>query len=106
MIVEESLEDNRVLNDFHIINVRITDENNHAERWHVYKVETTKEQLQNFAPVLKPEWYAHFGCGDEMIVLFRDKMFAQKTNDKNTWQPAIEHGLSLGIPKSQLDFLI
>lgn len=105
-IVEESLEDSRVLNDFHILNVRITNEDNPADRWHLYKVETTPEQLQKLSSVLKPEkWYAHFWSGDEMIVVFRDKTFTQKVSDKSTWEPAIQYGLSIGIPKEQLDFL-
>ena len=105
-IVEESLEDNCVLNDFHILNVRVTNEDNPTERWHLYKVEATLEQLQKLSSVLKPEkWYAHFWSGDEMIVVFRDKTFTQKVSDKSTWEPAIQYGISIGIPKEQLDFL-
>ncbi|MFY9493441.1 MAG: DUF3850 domain-containing protein [Minisyncoccia bacterium] len=105
-IVEESLEDSRVLNDFHILNVRITNNNNPAERWHLHKVEATLEQLQKLSSVLKPErWYAHFWSGDEMIVAFRDKTFIQKVSNRSTWEPAIQYGLSVGIPEEQLDFL-
>ena len=110
-IIEESLEDNRILNDFRILNVRITNEENPADRWHLYKVEATQEQLQKLSSVLKPEkWYAHFWSGDQkgdkMIVVFRDKTFTQKVGEKNTWKPAIQYGLSVGTPKEQLDFLI
>jgi len=106
-IIEESLEDSRVLNNFNILNVRITNEDNPTERWHLCKVEATPEQLQKLSSVLKPErWYAHFWSGDEMIVIFRDKTFTQKVDDKSTWEPAIQYGLSVGIPKEQLDFLI
>ena len=105
-IIEESLEDGRVLNDFHILGVRITNDDNPAERWHLYKVEATPEQLQKLSSILKPEkWYAHFWSGDEMIVVFRDKTFTQKVGDMSTWEPAIQYGLSIGIPKEQLDFL-
>lgn len=104
-IVEESLEDSRVLNDFHILNTRITKEDNPAERWHLCKVEATPEQLQKLSAVLKPEkWYAHFWNGNKIIVVFRDKTFEQKADDKSTWEPAIQYGLSIGIPKEQLDF--
>ncbi len=106
-IVEESLEDNRVLNDLNILNVHITNEENPRERWHMYKVEATLEQLKKFSSILKAEkWYTHFWSGDEMIVIFRDKLFKQKVSDKNTWKSAIQHGLSVGIPREQLDFLI
>lgn len=106
-IIEESLEDDRVLNDFHILSVYITNDDNPAERWHLYKVEATPEQLQKLSSTLKPEkWYAHFWSGDEMIVVFRDKTFTQKIGDIDTWEPAIQYGISIGIPKEQLDFLI
>ena len=105
-IIEESLEDGRVLSDFRILGVRITNDDNPAERWHLYKVEATPEQLQKLSSILKPEkWYAHFWSGDKMIVVFRDKTFTQKIGDMSTWEPAIQYGLSIGIPKEQLDFL-
>lgn len=34
-IVEESLNDNRVLNNLEVIKVRITSEDNPSERWHI-----------------------------------------------------------------------
>lgn len=106
-VVEESLEDSRVLNNSHILSARITSEDNPVKRWHLYKVEATPEQLQKLSAVLKPrEWYAHFWSGGKMIVVFRGKTFEQKVDDKSTWESAIQYGLSIGIPKEQLDFLI
>ncbi|MFA6082587.1 MAG: hypothetical protein WC773_04255 [Patescibacteria group bacterium] len=106
-IVEESLDDNRLINEFNILNTRISGAENPADRWHLYKVDATKEQLEELSKHIKPQkWYAHFWCDDEMIVVFRDKMFDQKVNDKNTWEPAIRYGLSHGIPIKQLDFVV
>jgi len=106
-IVEESLRDNRVLNDFNVLKVRITNEEVPAKRWHLYKVEATSEQPGKLSSMLKPgKWYAHFWSGDKMMVVFRDRTFEQKASDRSTWEPAIQHGLSLGIPKEQLDFII
>lgn len=106
-IVEESLEDKRVLENLHVLNVRVTDEEDPAERWHLYTVEATIEQIEKLSSILKPrKWYANFWHGDDMIVVFRDKIFEQKISDTKTWIPAIEYGLSLGIPEKQLDFLI
>jgi hypothetical protein len=41
-----------------------------------------------------------------MIVVFRNKTFNQKVTDKTTWEPAIQYGLSIGVPKEQLDFIV
>jgi hypothetical protein len=63
--------------------------------------------FKELSKVIKPsKWYAYFWSGDEMIVVFRGKIFYQKVNDKNSWEPAIAYGISVGIPKEQLDFLI
>ena len=53
-IVEESLVDNRILNDFKIINVKITKEENTHERWHLYEVEVTEDKIQNLSKFLEP----------------------------------------------------
>lgn len=106
-IVAESLKDQSILNEFSVLNTRTTDDENPADQWHLYKVEATKEQLEKLSLFLKSEkWYAHFWNKDEMIVVFPKKIFEQKVSDKATWIPAIEYGLSLGIPEKQLDFLI
>jgi len=37
IIVEESLEDDRILNDFEIVSVKISKEDEPENRWHLYK---------------------------------------------------------------------
>lgn len=44
--------------------------------------------------------------GDEVKVVFREKIFSIKFTDKSTWKDAVTHGKSIGIPEEQLDFLI
>jgi hypothetical protein len=41
-IVEESLVDNRILNGLEIIDFKISDDENPADRWHLYTVSWTK----------------------------------------------------------------
>ena len=53
---------------------------------------------------IKQEFYIHFYCGEELIVVYRDKVF-HITADKTTWTEAVEHGRKLGIIEKQLDFL-
>lgn len=108
-IVEESLEDNRILNDFHfkILRLKISSEDNPADRWHIYTVRIQDENdIERLAQHIKPGWYMHFWRDDEVIAIFKDKTFKFKYSDKSTWEPAIEYGRSVGIPAEQLDFPI
>ncbi len=107
-IIEESLEDISILKKFKIIKIVVTDDENPVDRWHINNVETTKDQLELLSKVIKPKkYYAHFWNENrEVIVIFRDKIFTFDYDNKNSWQPAIEYGLSVDIPKEQLDFLI
>ena len=54
-IVEESLKDNRILNNLNIKNVRISGEENPVDRWHLYKVEVSEDQVVQLASELKPK---------------------------------------------------
>ena len=53
---------------------------------------------------VKQEFYVHFYCENELIVVFKEKVF-HITTDKITWTEAIAYGRSLGIREKQLDFL-
>jgi hypothetical protein len=107
-IIKESLENEEILNDFKIINITVTDDEKPEDRWHIYTVEGTQDILQKLSKVIKPEkFYSHFwNKNKDIIAVFRDKIFNFNYNDKTSWQPAIEYGESIGIPKEQLDFLI
>lgn len=106
-IVEESLLDNRLLNGFKINKFRISSTEKPEDRWHLYEVEATSEQIDELATRLKPSgWYTHFWQGDNVIVVYPNKKFDIVHSDKNTWQEAIEYGQSIGIPLEQLDFKI
>ena len=106
-IVEESLLDNRLLNSFRINKVRISSAEQPEDRWHLYEVEATPEQIDKLATQLKPTgWYTHFWQGDDVIVVFPNKKFEIKYSDQGTWKDAIAYGESIGIPTEQLDFKI
>ncbi len=106
-IVEESLADNRILNDIEIIRFRITKEDDPNERWHLYKVRVSREDIEKLSKCIKDgKWYMHFWEGTDVIAVFRDKVFEFNFNDKTTWKDALEYGRSLDIPEDQLDFVI
>jgi hypothetical protein len=105
-IVKESLNDNRILNDFKIINFKISKDENPANRWHLYTVIVTRDDIAKLSENIKPKWYMHFWKDREVIAIFHDKKFEFNYDDKSSWAPAVEYGLSIGIPKEQLDFPI
>lgn len=106
-IVEESLIDNRLLNSFKINKVRISSAEKPEDRWHLYEVEATPDQIETLAGQLKPTgWYTHFWQDDDVIVVFPNKKFEIKYSDQNTWKDAVVYGESIGIPSEQLDFKI
>jgi len=49
------------------------------------------------------QFYIHLYNMDGIICIYKDKVFKMKKNIES-WKEAIEYGLSLGIPKVQLDF--
>lgn len=106
-IIEESLQDNRIINDFTITNVRISSADKPGDRWHLYSVELDDNQIDSVAQQLKPSgWYAHFWNETNIIAVFPNRKFIMSRFDKNTWNDAIQYGLQIGIPAEQLDFLI
>lgn len=80
-----------------------------------YKIKVDEDALnhtikiiqENMASKLffkKQEYYAHFYRNDELIIVFRNKIF-NVTPDKNTWLDVVEYGKSLKITEKQLDFI-
>lgn len=102
-IIENSLEDKSVLKDLKITKTYNT------THWTLHDVLITEKQIENLGKYFNDgPWYAHFWQegNDEVIVVFKDKIFRIKHSDKNTWTDAIKHGIFRGIPEKQLDFVI
>lgn len=106
IIVEESLIDNRMMNDFNIIDFRISSDENPADRWHIYTVMIDRNDMDRLSRNIKSRWYMHFWKNREVIAIFQGKKFEFDYDNKSSWAPAVEYGLSMGIPKEQLDFII
>jgi len=106
-IVQESLTDDRILNQFKFLGFRVTDKEKPEDRWHLFTVQAPEKIIEKLADYIKPEkWYAHFWSGDDVIAVFPNKIFRFKFSNKSTWKDAVKHGKSIGIPEEQLDFLI
>lgn len=48
----------------------------------------------------------HFWRGRDIVAIFQGKKFEFNYDNKDSWSPVIEYGLSVGIPREQLDFPI
>jgi hypothetical protein len=106
IIIGESLEDNKILDKLRVIKTEITDEPKPEDRWRLYHVNISEKEIDKLMKIIKQGWYAHFWLGSSIIAIFRNKKFQFDYNNKSTWKPAVDYGLSLGIPKEQLDFVI
>lgn len=75
--------------------------------WILYRIEVDPDKIEETIKQLQEnmldEFYFHFYKNDELIVIFKERIFRVKT-DKSTWNPIIEYGESKKIPKEQLDF--
>jgi hypothetical protein len=106
VVVEESLEDNRIMNGLEVVGIHISGQENPSERWHLYTIRVNEEEIERLSSSIKNAWYMHFWIGRKVIVIFNNRRFDFDYDTKATWRPAVEYGLSVGIPESQLDFKI
>jgi hypothetical protein len=106
IIIEESLVDNRTLNNITIIKMHISTQENKMDRWHLLEVEIEDENIEKLSKEIIEGWYAHFWHGTDIIVIFKDKIIKFNYLDKKSWNEVLEYGNKLGIPNEQLDFPI
>lgn len=77
------------------------------ENFTLLKISFTKEKLGEMITLIKEnlngdKWYAHFYKDEDLIVIFKDKVFRIKT-DKSTWKQAVNYGLKKEIPERQMN---
>jgi len=106
IIVEESLDDNRILNRLAVRKIHITGQENPSARWHMYEVTVSHQEISELANHIAGNWYMHFWKGTDIIAVFRGKTLAFNYENKDTWGEVLRHGRSIGIPEEQLDFPI
>ncbi|HEY3368416.1 MAG TPA: hypothetical protein VGK74_25460 [Symbiobacteriaceae bacterium] len=103
IIVEQCLRDPALTAELHIAAVK------RGEYW-TFLLASVPEadfaqhiRLLQSHMVLDDHWYAHYFRGNELVVVYGDAVFRMST-DKESWGPAVAHGLASGIPLEQLDF--
>lgn len=104
IVIEESLKDKSVLDKYKILRTKVGSE------WHLHVIEVTDveefiKSIQNAMVTDKPYYFHAFDDGNELIIVFREKVFKIDPNDKDTWLEAQKYGGDkLCIPAEQLDF--
>jgi hypothetical protein len=66
-------------------------------------IKTFQHNMADWLFFKKQEFYFHFYRDNELIIVFKDKIF-KVSPDKSTWGEAIAYGLQLKITAKQLDF--
>ena len=102
-IIENSLRDKNILARVKIESTR------QSGNWILHDVYISEDQISQLAEVLADgPWYIHLWQQglDDVIVVFKDKIFHINYSDKSSWVDAVAYGKSIGIPEEQLDFPI
>ena len=100
-IILESLEDQNLVSKMQILDTEVTSHQT------IHTILISKSEIENLMSYIKQgPWYAHFWHGNEVSVIFRDKIFKLLHNRPESWRETIGYGISIGIPRKQLDFPI
>ncbi len=102
-VIENSLVDPDCLKNYEIL------KSWDAGNWKLHKLRLSEMQAVEFSDqLIDGPWYVHFWKENQndVLVVFKNKEFWIKFDDKVTWENAVEYGLSLNIPPEQLNFLI
>ena len=101
IVVDKSLKDKNLIKKLNVISSRKT-----SNRWLLIKISFPEKNLNKMVKLIQENlvknYYAHFYRDDELIVIFKNKIFHIGPN-KKSWNPAIRYGLSLKIPRYQLN---
>lgn len=116
VIIEESLQNKSVLKKVKILKTeveRVTEEHHtpHLKKWTLHIVEISEKNTEKIAKEISKsldvkhgDWYADFKNKLYHYIIFKDKIFKINRNNKEQYDEAKSHGISLGIPEHQVDF--
>jgi len=117
VIIEESLDDKSILRDKNIKIVSTEIEKvieKHKtpwiKQWTLHNVEIDEKNVEEIAEKIakaldkEHEWYADIKNNEYHYIIFRNKVFKIDIYNKEQYDKAKEYGISLGIPKYQVDF--
>lgn len=113
-IIEESLENKRVLELGKIISTQIYPSEASTpwiKQWTIHQVEVennvlafAQELSQSIDSKHPDKWYANLASEKVQFVIFYHKVFEYRRGDLKERQKAINYGQAIGIPIEQLDW--
>ena len=114
-IIEESLEDPRILSELKITETKVEAVNDKHQtpwlkQWTLHKVEIPEAQAQAVAEALAgvldskhiSSWYADFKNEDYHFIIFPGKVFYIDRTSKEQYEEARQYGISIGTPRQNL----
>ncbi len=113
VLLKESLKDNAILGSLVITKEEKWDVNNATEdqpkQWTALYYEGKGTDAVEIANELSKslqegKWYTNFSTNDKEFIIFPGKVFTYEKGDSSSATAAKEHGRSIGIPESQLDW--
>ena len=108
VVIEESLNDNSVLNDVNIVSTKvelITEKHKTpwVRQWTMHAVEIPADKVNEVADKISKaldkdhNWYADFKSDTEHYVIYTGKVFhITARTDKKQYDAATEYGISIG----------
>lgn len=104
VVIEEALDDNRLINTLKIEKVHITGHKKEKDRRHLYQVNISLEQINSLANHINEDWYLYFWKDNQITVLFSEKQFQFDYLNKDTWADVLLYAHSIGLDESDMDF--
>lgn len=107
IVVAEDLNNQDLLKDVEVSNVRVIQSVRDQMTWHVLEVKVDKDQIEDLSHALKENRYMHFWKDKNVIAIFAGpKYFEFDYDDKSTWQNVLKYTDFLEIPRNKIDFSI
>ena len=117
VIIEESLENKKVLKKVKIISTKVEQVTNKHKtpwlsQWTLHTVEIPENEARDIAEEISQSldrdhggsWYADFKNKTYAYIIFRNRIFYIDRTSKEQHDEAKRYGISLGIPEYQVDF--
>lgn len=116
VIIEESLDDQNVLNRVTIVSTKIEEVTNQHKtpwlrQWTLHTVEVPEEEADEIAKLIQDSletahtaWYADYNNNSTHYIIFPERIFCIDRSDRDQYKAAKEYGISIGIPEHQVDF--
>ena len=107
IIVAEDLNNEELLKEIDVNNVRVIQSVRDKMTWHVLDVSVNREQIDELSRSLKENRYMHFWKNKNVIAIFAGpKYFEFNYEDKSTWKSVLKYTDFLEIPRNKVDFSI